>query len=174
VAQRREDLRAADKDREFVAEQLRTALSEGRLDLTEYDERLAKTYAARTYGDLDGILDDLPGTVPPGASQVVPAQAPDRPVAPHQRNPRAFPQWLGAIWGGWFTVGLICTVIWAATGAHYFWPVWVIGPWGAVLVARTLGGLVSGVDPREAERHRREAERERRRIRRYGEQDDPE
>jgi hypothetical protein len=22
---------------------------------------------------------------------------------------------------------------------HYFWPIWVIGPWGAVLLAQTLG-----------------------------------
>jgi hypothetical protein len=33
--------------------------------------------------------------------------------------------------------------IWAATSLaawefHYFWPIWVIGPWGAVLLAQTL------------------------------------
>ena len=53
-------LRAADVDREFVAEQLRNALNEGRLTLTEYDDRLQEAYAARTYGDLKGLLSDLP------------------------------------------------------------------------------------------------------------------
>src|ERR687885_815865 len=49
----RPDMRASDADRTVVAERLQTALDEGRLSLTEYDERLQQTYAARTYGDLD-------------------------------------------------------------------------------------------------------------------------
>ena len=59
MAERREELRAADSDRQFVAERLQAALNEGRLTLSEYDERLEQTYAARTYGDLDRLLDDL-------------------------------------------------------------------------------------------------------------------
>jgi len=27
-----------------------------------------------------------------------------------------------------------------ATSFIYFWPIWVIGPWGAVLLAQTLTG----------------------------------
>ncbi|MEJ2884816.1 DUF1707 SHOCT-like domain-containing protein [Actinomycetospora aeridis] len=58
------ELRAGDADREAVAEILRTALGEGRLELTEVDERLAQTYAARTYADLEPLVADLPATLP--------------------------------------------------------------------------------------------------------------
>ena len=54
-------MRAGDADREVVAEILRTALGEGRLDLHEVDERPTRTYAARTYAELEPIVADLPG-----------------------------------------------------------------------------------------------------------------
>jgi hypothetical protein len=60
VAERREDLRAADVDRQFVADRLKAALDEGRLSLHEYDDRLKETYAARTYGDLDKLRRTCP------------------------------------------------------------------------------------------------------------------
>ncbi|MDQ0581280.1 DUF1707 SHOCT-like domain-containing protein [Streptomyces rishiriensis] len=54
------DLRASDADRERVAEVLRDALAEGRLDMTEFEERLEETYKARTYRELAPITRDLP------------------------------------------------------------------------------------------------------------------
>lgn len=59
------DLRASDSDRERVAEVLRDALAEGRLDMAEFEERLEATYKARTYGELAPLTRDLPavGTV---------------------------------------------------------------------------------------------------------------
>jgi hypothetical protein len=61
------ELRASDADRERVAEMLRDALAEGRLDMEEFEERLEATYAARTYGELAPITRDLPapGVAPP-------------------------------------------------------------------------------------------------------------
>src|ERR687894_2167434 len=53
-------LRISDADRHQVAEILREAAGEGRLDLDELDERLEATYAARTYADLVPITFDLP------------------------------------------------------------------------------------------------------------------
>src|SRR3954449_10530317 len=88
----RDQIRAGDSDRERVAAQLKRALDEGRLDLSEYDERLQKTYAAKTFGDLNGLLDDLPGTVPLEHSQVQPAAAT---TAPARAEPRPAPaSWL--------------------------------------------------------------------------------
>jgi Domain of unknown function (DUF1707) len=55
-------LRISDADRHQVAEVLREAAGEGRIDLTELDERLEATYAARTYADLVPITLDLPVT----------------------------------------------------------------------------------------------------------------
>jgi hypothetical protein len=53
-------LRASDSDRERVADRLRHATSEGRLTADELEERLDALYAARTYGELDALVADLP------------------------------------------------------------------------------------------------------------------
>ncbi|WP_330458077.1 DUF1707 domain-containing protein [Streptomyces sp. NBC_00820] len=54
------DLRASDADRERVAEVLRDAVAEGRLDMEEFEERLEAAYKARTYGELAPLTRDLP------------------------------------------------------------------------------------------------------------------
>ncbi|MEU9122659.1 DUF1707 domain-containing protein [Streptomyces sp. NPDC048506] len=54
------ELRASDADRERVAEILRDALAEGRLEMAEFDERLEAAYTARTYGELEPLTADLP------------------------------------------------------------------------------------------------------------------
>lgn len=70
-------LRISDADRHQVAEVLRHAAGEGRLDLTELDERLEATYQARTYGDLVPITADLPGGTPErGPAAPAPAPVP--------------------------------------------------------------------------------------------------
>jgi hypothetical protein len=53
-------LRVSDEDRHKVAEILREAAGEGRIDLDELDERLEAAYAAKTYADLVPITLDLP------------------------------------------------------------------------------------------------------------------
>jgi hypothetical protein len=53
-------MRASDADREHVAARLRDAAAEGRLSADELDERLGAALQARTYGDLDRLVVDLP------------------------------------------------------------------------------------------------------------------
>src|SRR5688572_32079706 len=53
-------MRISDTERHQVAEILRQAAGEGRIDLTELDERLEATYAAKTYADLVPLTADLP------------------------------------------------------------------------------------------------------------------
>jgi hypothetical protein len=53
-------LRISDQDRHQVAEVLREAAGERRIDLEELDHRLEATYSARTYADLVPITVDLP------------------------------------------------------------------------------------------------------------------
>jgi hypothetical protein len=65
------DARASDLDRENVAEQLRLAAGDGRLDFDELDERLEAAYRAKTYGELEPLVADLPGARRPPASQAV-------------------------------------------------------------------------------------------------------
>ena len=47
-----------------MAERLRVAASEGRLELWELDDRLGQAYRAKTYGDLATLVADLPGQPP--------------------------------------------------------------------------------------------------------------
>ncbi|MDG9701355.1 DUF1707 domain-containing protein [Streptomyces sp. DH37] len=54
------EMRASDADRERVAEVLREAMAEGRLDMEEFQERLDSAYAARTQGELAPLVRDLP------------------------------------------------------------------------------------------------------------------
>jgi hypothetical protein len=134
-------LRAADADRAAVATVLGQHMSAGRLTVEEYDERLARAYAAKTYGELDELTADLPAPVP--APRPEPASTPAA-VDPHGRwdaDPHS--------WRAWATTAIIVLTIWAATSLaswefHYFWPIWVIGPWGAVLLAQTLTGRRDG------------------------------
>ncbi len=58
---KRSSLRASDADRERVAERLKQATTEGRILAHELEERLAAALRARTYGDLDEVVADLPG-----------------------------------------------------------------------------------------------------------------
>jgi hypothetical protein len=136
----RDEMRAGDGDRKAVADRLKTALDEGRLDLSEYDERLQKTYAAKTFGDLNGLLDDLPGTLPVQHSQVQAYQAPAAPAAgPVQAGEEHDSHRLA-----WLAPGLglflVCTLIWAIGGRGYFWPVWTLIPFVFGLLGTLSGG----------------------------------
>src|SRR3712207_1670481 len=82
------DLRASDADRERVADILRDALAEGRLDMGEFEERLDATYRARTYGELAPITRDLP------------AEGVTAPALSLHKEPAAGPGWRGRIVGG--------------------------------------------------------------------------
>jgi hypothetical protein len=58
-------LRASDADREAVAERLRTASIDGRIDSEELEERLSQVYAARWVSELDRIVADVVPPPPP-------------------------------------------------------------------------------------------------------------
>jgi hypothetical protein len=79
------ELRISDADRHRVAEILREAAGDGRIDLAELDERLDATWTAKTYADLVPITRDLPvAHDAPTAPPVVPSDVPaERPVERH-------------------------------------------------------------------------------------------
>jgi Domain of unknown function (DUF1707) len=68
---------AGSADRERAVGVLRAAFTEGRLTQDELDDRVARAYAARTYGDLWALTADLPtGPLPyPHAAPAVPPPA---------------------------------------------------------------------------------------------------
>jgi hypothetical protein len=109
------DLRAADADRERVVELLREHCAAGRLTTDELAERIDQAFAARTLGELEAPLRELPAapTPPP----------PARDSAGTRR--RAWPPELAPL-ASLLPLALLFIVIWAATGAGYFWPIWPI------------------------------------------------
>jgi hypothetical protein len=109
----RHGMRVSDADRDAVVTELGEHFGQGRLDQAEFDERMTQALAARTEGDLDGLLADLPPARP--AVSAAPARAWPR------RLPVAVPLL--------FAVILIATF--AAGGRQHGgvpWPLWWLLP----------------------------------------------
>jgi Domain of unknown function (DUF1707) len=138
-------MRASDRDRQQVVDRLRSALEDGCLTMDEYMDRMEVAYQAATYGDLAPLCADLPASTPVIAAPETAAGA----VAPPAAFSRAgylagLPTVLKVLWIKWLAVVSINVVVWAlvsGTGGHlaYPWPVWVAGPYGAVLFAVSAG-----------------------------------
>lgn len=144
--ERPETMRAANHDRERVAEALRVALDEGRLSLAEYDDRVGTAYGALTYADLNALLADLPAS---RDAMVLPTAKPLRvgdPQRPERRprKRRRVPVAIMVLWTVWGGVVGINVAVWAIVSATvgrviYPWPIWVAMPTGAALIAATIG-----------------------------------
>jgi Flp pilus assembly protein TadB len=106
IAGRDPDIRAADADRERTAERLRKAHAEGRLDLTEFQERLERCYESKMIGELAELVRDLP-----------------RPEQPPDRSGLG---WLAPWRSPLPLVPILITliVVSAALGHHVFW-LWI-------------------------------------------------
>jgi Domain of unknown function (DUF1707)/2TM domain len=131
------ELRASDADRERVAERLRAAAGEGRLTAEELEERLERAFSGRTEGELVPLVADLPlapASPPPGPPGRVRRRGPD---SDHLR--------------AYLAVNALLVVIWALTGAGYFWPIWPILGWGIGVIA-DAGSLGRACRPRSSSR----------------------
>lgn len=116
-------LRASDRDRDETVRALSEHAASGRLTLDEFEQRVGAAYTAKRLGELEPLLADLPAT---RASSV--------------ERPRA--EWRP--WRTWLLVAATCLAIWAMTSISserlvYFWPIWVIGPWGVSMLMRGVG-----------------------------------
>jgi hypothetical protein len=96
-------LRVSDAERQAVADRLAEHFGEGRLDQAEFDERAGRAMNAKTRADLNGLLDDLPGTGAPA-------------VADHPQRRHRHPVLLLAL-----------IVLLAVAAAHAV--AWATGPW---------------------------------------------
>jgi len=114
---------ASDAERERVVGQLRVASTEGHLSVDELEERTADALGARTRAELAPLTRDLPGE---------PARA--RPLPTAARSHQALRHEIGP----YLVVNLILILVWAATGADYFWPMWPMLGWG-LGIARHAG-----------------------------------
>ncbi len=124
--------RLSDADRDTAVDDLTQHVATGRLELDDFDARSRLVYAAVTRADLDSVFADLPEThtsIPRDKS----AQG------------RAMSRELST----WAAVGVLCLSIWMITSLAtgqllYPWPIWVIGPWGAMLALQRMTGVRVG------------------------------
>jgi hypothetical protein len=155
-------LRASDHDRQAVVDLLRTGLEDGRLTMDEYVERMGQAYQAVTLADLAPLYADLPaGTFVAGPRrQPTPVPAGLRPGAAAGSAGcflARLPVVLKVLWTIWLTAVSINVVVWVLVSAShgqlaYPWPLWVAGPYGALLAAVSAGVLASRSGPRPAAR----------------------
>ncbi len=141
-------MRASDADRQEVIQRLRTALDEGRLKMDEYLDRMGHASVAVTYAYLTPLYAYLPETSPlTRAEPAVPVVPPA--AGPPAATRRGLPGPLKVLWTIWAAVVSVNLVVWVLVSATtsqliYPWPLWVAGPWGAVLlvlsVATSHGG----------------------------------
>ena len=72
-------MRASSADRERAVDVLKAGFAEGRLTQDEYNDRMGRAYAARTYGELAALTADLPAGASPLPAWPVPAYQPPPP-----------------------------------------------------------------------------------------------
>jgi hypothetical protein len=136
-------IRASDGDRERTAQLLREHHVAGRLTAEEFDERLNKVFAAKTLGELDELLADLPA--------IDLYQLPSASIRPFRRGgsgPRLDRLADGPLsplvapWSTWAAGSALLVAIWvvmALTFGGLAWAPWfalVAGPWALSLVLR--------------------------------------
>ncbi len=68
--------RASDRDRDAVLQRVQEAFADGRLDDTEFDQRMRAALTAKTHGELDVLLADLSATSGPSGRVATPANGP--------------------------------------------------------------------------------------------------
>jgi len=94
-------MRASSADRERAVDVLKAGFAEGRLTQDEYNDRMGRAYAARTYGELAMLTADLPAGASPLPAWPVPAYQP----APSGTNSMAIASMVLGV-AEFFTAGL--------------------------------------------------------------------
>jgi hypothetical protein len=112
-----EGLRVSDQQREQAADALRDHFAAGRISEDELNERLDAALEAKTEPELNALLADLPKL------PVSPQQRKAELMARRNQLQRRVIQEAG----GGAGLFVLCTGIWAASGAQgQFWPIWVL------------------------------------------------
>ncbi|MCK2215107.1 DUF1707 domain-containing protein [Actinomadura sp. ATCC 31491] len=130
-------MRASDADRDRVAAVLREHTAQGRITMDEFNERLEQLYKSKTYGELAKLTSDLPDVDLRHRQLAKAEQAPAKRAANHAG--------MKAAWGAWAMASGINWVIWLIVSVSsgeliYPWPMWVMGPWGVILLISTVFG----------------------------------
>ena len=143
-------MRASDSDRERTASLLREHHAAGRLDAAEFNDRLDKAFEAKTMGDLDALLADLPGIdlyrlpaasirpAPPGAIRPRTGSG----SALGRRGEGAISSQRVVTWASWAAISSLLFVTWLGLGllsggaAWIPWFLLIVIPWALVIARR--------------------------------------
>ena len=140
-------IRASDADRDRTAALLREHHAAGRLTAEEFADRMDKALEAKTMGELDELLADLPAIdlcqlpdaslrrAPPRSGQSLLPADPDRSASPVKFTPA------GVAIGAWGVVTAALVAIWAVAaviGGGTWFPWWALVaiPWIWVVIRR--------------------------------------
>ena len=141
-------LRASDADRERTAQLLREHHAVGRLTAEEFNGRIEQVFQARTIGDLDALLADLPA--------IDLYQLPSAGIRPSRRggsgprSPGLVPAYDGQLVSArdapliaWTSATALAVVLWVvialAAGGAAAWIPWfllIVVPWRLILMRR--------------------------------------
>lgn len=146
-------IRASDADRDRAATLLREHHAAGRLTVEEFHERMEAAFEARTLGEIDELLADLPAIDlyqlpaasprrppggprtprPPRSSSLLPADQPGS-VSPARMPPGsgAIAAWAAAT----FVLGAVWVVLAVAAGLWFPWWALIAVPWLWLLIRR--------------------------------------
>ncbi|MEU6859731.1 DUF1707 domain-containing protein [Glycomyces sp. NPDC046736] len=144
------ETRIGTPERTAMTEILRAAVDQDYIDLDEYEKRVDVLLAAKTVGEAEVVLADLPSY-----QRLVEAAEPDALKAP---------DWVKWLWFGIsIPIGInlgVWLILLATIGFVYFWPVWVMVP--LLVVASSLTAAERLIMRPAAERKRREKLRRKR------------
>jgi hypothetical protein len=134
------DMRVSDADRNKVVDLLRRHCADGRLTVVEFEDRAEQALGARTVGDLDAVMRDLPAMAPP--------YSPPRPERrPAPRRSRVDPGFR-AHRNVYLVIHAFLVFIWLVTDpGGYFWPMWPAAGWGIALALHWAGTGGRGLPP---------------------------
>jgi hypothetical protein len=107
-------IRAGDADRQWVVAELQRHYVEGRLSTEELSDRVDQALAARTLGELDSLLMDLP------AAERTPAATRSSWLQPFVTFP-------GVLLVGLAAILVITWLVWLPSGGTPVWPVLILG-----------------------------------------------
>ena len=137
-AVRPEDYRVSDAERAAVQDRLRSAVGAGQLDLLEFDERAKTLWAAKTRGELERVIADLPALPPP---------PPPAPAAPRRQifsddAGGVTLRVLSILWACALSINLVVWTLVSLSAGEvvYVWPIWLL-PSGAVLATLYAIGI---------------------------------
>lgn len=157
-------MRLSDNERMTALQALGTHYAEGRLDITEFNERTAQVGQARTLGELRPLFDDLPGGIPfqPGSlNPLLPVSQPHestRELAELKRKGdlvKNIDIAVGVVAGSIFFIGIF-------VGWHFSWTAFVAASAIMLLTRQFLGVKESDEKALRALEKREEAERQKR------------